>query len=118
MTILKFRHGDTVYTQYNNRAKIIRSFGMNGKIMYEIQIEDTGDIKQYEEDALSFTPLNELNRPKKSDNFKPPTPKCPKCNTNWKVTKYGRNIWYDCETCKDTAENLCEKEKKITSYWI
>ena len=118
MTVLKFRHGDTVYTPYNNRAKVIRSFGMHGKIMYEIEIEGTGDIKQYEEDSLSFTPLNELNQPKKPDNFIPPSPKCPKCNKSWKISRYGRKTWYDCNECRDTAENLCEKEKKTTTWWI
>jgi hypothetical protein len=113
----KFRHGDIVYSPFNEKVRVLRSYGEQDNIMYEVVLIDK-DIKTcYSEKSLSFHP-SDYNKNNDSDNFVPASPKCPVCNNPWNYSTYGRWKWYDCFTCKDTAENICKRKSHSNGYWI
>jgi len=38
---------------------------------------------------------------------------CPICKNKYKVVKFNMQVWNDCETCKDTKENLDKNFEKM-----
>jgi len=102
----KFRNGDIVYNWLNEKYRIIRSLGKNKKITYEVEEVKTKKKYNFDEDELSFNKIEYgTSKPSESE-FKPSTPRCPRCNTPWTVSGFGAKKWYDCLNCKNTSENL------------
>lgn len=33
---------------------------------------------------------------------------CPKCASDWKISKFNMHVWKDCTTCNKTYEELCK----------
>lgn len=38
--------------------------------------------------------------------------KCPECNNDWKVTRFGTKVWLDCTSCNKKAEDINEAKNK------
>lgn len=102
----KYRYGDIVYLWSGDKARVLRSYGKDGVVKYQVELLADGKKRDFLEIDISFNNRMEATK-KSSDNFIPPSPLCPKCKNLWAITSFGRSKWHDCPTCKDTAENIC-----------
>lgn len=105
--IPKFRNGDIVYNQWGHKVRVLRSYGKHGWIYYECEDCFSKTIEDYAEQDISF---NYDHLKKQEEDFVPTDKECPKCKNPWSVTGFGRKRWYDCKTCKDSAENIYNKK--------
>ena len=103
----KFRNGDIVYNRWGHRIRVVRSYGRNGQLLYQGEDCFSKHLEEYAEDDLSFN-YDHL-KPQQED-FVPPEKVCPKCKNAWSITGFGKKRWYDCKTCKDSAENIYNKK--------
>ena len=102
----KFKKGDRVQTEKLQLKGTVESFHKTDDVYrYRITL-DSGILSTYDEEALSFT-HDDLQEKVKDITDKV----CPKCSNEWKVTKFGSRVWYDCDTCGKTAEELCNEKK-------
>ena len=118
----KFKRGDRVLTPFNSAGTVISTFRDpdNKRMMVKVMSELSDYEQTWHEDELKFNYTDLKNAPRKVDLKK--YPKCPKCNTEWTVTKFGSNTWYDCSTCKKKAEILIpftqdKAEEDENTWW-
>jgi hypothetical protein len=110
----KFRNGDIVKSWVNMKYRVLRSYGKNGKIFYECEDCFSKAKEHYEESELEFH-YKDLKSNK--EDFVPETPNCPRCKNPWSITGFGKKRWYDCSTCKDSAENICNRDEPPKFDW-
>ena len=102
----KFKRGDKVITRLDIKGIVLNSYKKDNIFKYLIKLE-SGVESTYSEEMLTFD-NNHLQKNKKPI----VSNKCPKCNSEWTITKFGVSTWYDCSICKKTAEELIEEDDK------
>jgi hypothetical protein len=106
--------GDRVL-HYGRRA-VVTSVYFNGRgdRICEIEYEDLTNGIDYDEvlsDSLIVIDENEKKiKTTKKKYWVDPDKACPFCETPWTVTKFGRNVWYDCKPCKKTKEKIDKED--------
>jgi hypothetical protein len=109
---MKYQQNQKV--MYNGKkAKVLTGWkAINGDAKYTIEI--LGEVGKYSVKTVTTTEdkLKECEgNPWADDDVKPygyinPEVKCPKCGCEWKITKFGNNVWYDCTYCNKTKEQI------------
>lgn len=102
----KFKTGDKVVTKFDSRGIISKSYKEDNVFKYLVKFE-SGVESVYVEEVLTFD-NSDLQKNKKPVNLN----KCPVCSSEWTITKFGTSTWYDCSTCRKTAEELIEEANK------
>jgi hypothetical protein len=62
------------------------------------KIEDTSDLSGWLDDDFFSSP-----KTTKYDE------KCPVCKNKWIVTKFNKQVWYDCKKCKKSKEKIVKE---------
>jgi len=109
----KFKVGDKVLTPYGGETTVTRVFFCRDtKRMRVHTISDFYKFDQkWDEKDLRFnhTDLKQVKTVEESELGD----KCPKCSTEWTISKFGAKIWYDCSKCKKTAEKILEVDERF-----
>lgn len=107
----KFKTGDKVLTPAGTEAIVTKVRGDS----IEVKYSKLGGSRSFKESDLKFN-YQHLREDRESQ--LPET--CPVCRSKWKKTKFGSTTWYDCITCRDTAESIVDREKSkgntVSSY--
>jgi len=115
----KFKAGDAVTTSSGIIFRISKSVYLNKSWTYVVEIIDNPGFSSppltYCESDLKF----HYDMPKGSENYVPRDIICPKCNSPWLITGFGRKKYYDCPTCKRKAEDLEKPQSSsgFNTYW-
>lgn len=104
MSFPKYKIDDRVITSFREKGTVTGYLPrLEGEFQYSVTLS-SGTVRKTLECDLRFD-----NSDYEKKDTTPIPPKCPKCNGDWAVTRFGASEWYDCDTCKDTAENLLKK---------
>ena len=98
-----FKYGDKVMAGYSsNHGRIVSIRKDGNEFLCTVKFDNPllmPSEMEYKEKYLKLLVRSDNN--------------CPLCGEEYKVVKFNMQVWKDCETCKDTSENLVKKDAKI-----
>lgn len=113
----RFSYNDRV--EYNGHQGRIKSIwlDMNGDRVATVEFDDQTLIPpemEILESRLVEAPKNQgyyggfygATYGNRKTSYGPVDKVCPKCGTNWTVTKFNNNVWKDCKKCGKKMEDL------------
>lgn len=85
-------------------------YNRNGNKMCNVVFDD----KKLMPSEMEFPEYKLKHEPEDNDwsygrgynSYRDPAKWCPKCGTKWTETKFGNQIWYDCNKCKKKKEDI------------
>jgi hypothetical protein len=113
---MKFDQGDVVEYQ-GKKARVVTGWkSMHGSPKYKIKMAE-GDLIGTEIDVLESKISKVegvsgifgwiIDTPSKKTKFGiDHDERCPICSCKWIVTKFNKQIWYDCKRCKKSKEQI------------